>query len=375
MVTNSSRLGIVVVGLLRKTRIALMRLPKNIRSNRLWLFWNGRIYLAVTPGRKLSREVPPSPQGLSSLNSLPRFVSLRHFLLKSYPDNGPATGLIFTELGMFGNMTVRLSSALFQVNVHGLGHVVVPREVEFWAGLFERGVHKFSPRHHVWFSSTEYSGKNPVAVLYPYSVLAQVPVPLGDNSRAGTQAWADLRTLLIPTPQREPFRADHLVIHLRGGDVFGPRKPKTYGQPPLAFYLLILGREHWSEVTIVHQDDSNPVITGILEECRMRSLKVHTQSSTLDEDLPVLLRARTLVAGRGTFIPAIVGLSDVASRVFFFEDKFALQPPKKGIRLHRISDKKGDYVRQVLSNNWENSPEQRAMMLSYPAENLVVENS
>ena len=372
---NSSRLEVVLRGLLKKTHIAFKRLPKNVRSNRWWLVWNGRIYFAVSAASNFLRKAPLASQELETLESLPRFVSLRHFLLRSYPDAGPTTGVILTELGMFGNMTVRLSSALFQANTHGLGHVVVPRDVVSFGGLFAEGVHKFSSRCQVWFSSTESPEKNPVAVIYTHSVLSRVPLPLSNHSQAGEQAWADLRTLLVPTTQREPFSPDHLVIHLRGGDVFGPRKPATYGQPPLGYYQLILGNEEWSHVTIVNQDDSNPVITGIVEECRVRGLEVDLQSSNLHDDLPVLLLARTLVAGRGSFAPAVVGLSDVASRVFFFEDKFALWPPKEGVRLHRISDQRGDYVRQVLSNNWENSPEQHALMLSYPSENLVLEKS
>ena len=83
--------------------------------------------------------------------------------------------------------------------------------------------------------------------------------------------------------------------------------------------------------------------------------------------------AHTLVAGRGTFLPAIVGLSPHVKRVYFFEDKFSLQPPRNGFDIYRVVDGTGDYKKSVLAGNWENRADQRAMMTSYPVSHLVLE--
>jgi hypothetical protein len=69
-------------------------------------------------------------------------------------------------------------------------------------------------------------------------------------------------------------------------------------------------------------------------------------------------------------MPAVVGVSRHASRVYFFHDKFSVDPPVDGVHMIRVSDKEGTYVRDVLSNNWENSDYQRNLMLTYPKSNL-----
>jgi hypothetical protein len=69
-------------------------------------------------------------------------------------------------------------------------------------------------------------------------------------------------------------------------------------------------------------------------------------------------------------MPAVVGLSRFASKVYFFQDKFSVDPPVGGVEMIRVTDAGGTYVRDVLSNNWENSDYQRSLMLTYPQSNL-----
>ena len=113
-----------------------------------------------------------------------------------------------------------------------------------------------------------------------------------------------------------------------------------------------------------------PVLEPLIEECIRRSIRVETQSGTLKEDLELLLMATTIAAGRGSFIPQIVGLSKCIKNVYFFENGFGLAAPKPRIRITRVTDTDGRYLSGVLSNNWRNTQEQRQLMVSYPAESL-----
>ena len=350
--------------------VFLKRLPKNLRSNRWWIVWNKRLYLS-TPRKGLATN------RASQRNHVEDWVAesnhyvvwfLRAFRRKEF--EGAQHALFLPELGMFGNMTKRLAAALATADSLGFGHVVVPRSAEFSGGIYERGVHDRGGRALFWMCDTRDSPHSPVTVLHKTDFLSGRALPARELAAFSPRGWADLFSVLINKPVKAPLPDSHLVIHLRGGDVFGPRKPASYGQPPLAFYRRILDNERWSAVTIVHQDDKNPVLRPFLETCKARKVPVTTHSGKVGEDIAELLRASTLVAGRGTFMPAVVGLSRNVKRVFYFHDKFSIHPPVPGVEIIRISDVEGTYVRDVLSNNWENSDYQRKLMLTYPQSNL-----
>jgi hypothetical protein len=362
--------------LFRSLRLALIRLPKNLRSNRWWIAWNGRLYILWGPknGHHLAET---QSEKLDELNLVPRYVAIgRLWSHRGYVAPHSA-GILLTELGMFGNMASRLANSLNHSLYWGIPHVVAPRAIEFSTNLFARGVHQFPGRYTLWFSNNRREAKNSIDVLVRFDSLQASRLKVESDAEGSEQIWKDLHSLISTSirPNDPALAHDHLVIHLRGGDVFGPRKPRAYGQPPLGYYSLILGHKPWQQVTVVHQDLSNPVLEGIIAECSERELPVSLHSSSIQDDLRVLLRARTLVAGRGTFVPAVAGLSEFVSTVYYFHDKFHLQPPRANLTLVRVVDKHGDYVRSALSHNWENTPEQRQLMLDYPSKHLSFENT
>ena len=166
-----------------------------------------------------------------------------------------------------------------------------------------------------------------------------------------------------------------LTIHLRSGDVFGSRNASGYGQPPLAFYRLVIQAKDWGGVTLVYQDTSNPVVLELEKFCKAQGFRVILQTGTILEDLRVLLGAKNLVAGRGTFIPGIAGLSSECRRIYFFEDKCNMVPQKSGIEFIKVIDKGQVYRVEVLSNNWNNTPQQRQLMIEYPISSLEIQTS
>ena len=109
---------------------------------------------------------------------------------------------------------------------------------------------------------------------------------------------------------REPLREDDLVIHIRAGDVFRKEQvhPK-YGQPPLAYYLTVLRQRRWRSVHWCTRTTHNPVIEPLLDHLRAEGIEPTTVVTDLTSTIEFLLTAKTIVAGRGTFIPTIAGLS------------------------------------------------------------------
>jgi hypothetical protein len=109
----------------------------------------------------------------------------------------------------------------------------------------------------------------------------------------------------------------HLVIHLRGGDVFAlDSPPKKYGQPPIGFYELAIGIENPARVTIVSEDELNPTLKGILDFCGRRATEVEVQTASFDEDLQTLLSAQVICSSRGTFIEQVAGLSHHLKKIY-----------------------------------------------------------
>jgi hypothetical protein len=176
---------------------------------------------------------------------------------------------------------------------------------------------------------------------------------------------ADL--LKLPETDFRPTDED-LVIHLRSGDIFSTNSPHPkYGQPPLAYYLKILHSRPWRSVHLIFQDEGNPVIAVLREIVNSLGIVLHCSTGNLKDDLAVLLAARTIACGTGTFISGVAAISQQLKTVYCFGKQFNAWGNTK-ISTIRLADSRGDYVSQVMSRNWVNSLQQRELMLSYPQE-------
>ena len=285
-----------------------------------------------------------------------------------------AVGIYVTELGMFGNMSRRIANSLAVADSLGLAAVIVPRPVIFHGGIFAENIHASLTGPSLYFGHAPGAAKNPIDVLLTHDLFSDFGLEKSAPNSVD-RAWDMARRSLAVTPASTTDQTPHLTIHVRGGDVFGPRKPKAYGQPPLAFYELILNANRWAGVTVVHQDLLNPVIPGIFALCETLGVDAVSQSGTIQEDLTVLLGATHLVAGRGTFAPAVAGLAKDCHEVFYFEDKCTMVPPRSDVHFVRVVDRDKGFTSAVLSRNWQNTAEQRALMLDYPASSLEIHSS
>ncbi len=181
------------------------------------------------------------------------------------------------------------------------------------------------------------------------------------------------RSWRIPYAQPDPrVGPDDLVLHFRSGDIF-QHPVAHYGQPPLSYYLAAIEREKPSRTWLVFEDRANPCIEAVEEWLRRHGLEAVIQSGSIEEDLRILLSARRLVIGHTSFASSVAMLSTQLRRLYTFRceswDYFHLPD----VEMIEGIDLEGGYTKAVLSQNWAASAEQRALMLSYPAEAIGFE--
>ena len=353
---------------LEPLRRRLRRLPRNMRSNRWYVLILGHIYFyAPQHSAAFARHVGAPDPGSARENAIRMYVSPKFFFSSPVRMRSERMGILFPHLGRFGNAIREIVSATAVARKHNLGHLALQGFSLFSSTgeLANPGLTRTEGGLKMWI---ERKSRGPVKQRAPRALIlwSRRSVPLVNDA----SAWEEAKSVLPSTLQVQVSGPDTIVMHLRGGDVFGGRSPKAYGQPPLSFYLWVLAKREWHNVVIVHQDDKNPVLVPLLEACHQQGLNVKKFSGSLVEDLTLLLGAHTIVAGRGTFIPAVVGLSDTIRSVYYFEDKFVLFPEKPEIGITRVVDAHGLYRKELLSNNWANSPDQRARMVEYPMSHL-----
>lgn len=191
-----------------------------------------------------------------------------------------------------------------------------------------------------------------------------------------------VRTIIHPLynllpPVFAPKPDDELIIHIRSGDVFSTWVNAAYIQPPLAFYTLVIDRFRQAgritRVKLVYENRLNPVIDALEAHLSAHAIPFTVQSGSIVEDTAALVNGRHLVFGFGTLGPAICYLSDSVETVVSFangyDHKFREIPTVKNVV--EVTDA-GDYIRP---GGWNNSPEQRRVMIEYPESNLRLEGT
>ena len=356
----------------RQLRVALVRLPINLKNNRWWIVLGGRFFYYSKPASQKWARANLVHNEISFSQEPRVFISLRATLRRSELTKLSNQAVFIPHLGRFGNAIREVVPAIGVAEAIGIGHVFLEGDNVFGAqsDVPHPGIHT-SPRGlKVWIDTPLRAGKSEFHVLVSWS-RGHVSI----NGAVAENAWESARGALGLDFLDAPFSSRTLVIHLRGGDVFGDREVLNYGQPPLAFYRKILDSAPWESLVIVHQDLRNPVLSELTSFCETQNILCETHSGSLVDDLRVLLRARNFVAGRGTFSPAVAGLSQHLTRVYFFEDKFTMSPPRLALELCRVVDTKGIYRETVLEGKWKNSAEQLDLMVTYPSENLDIQGA
>jgi hypothetical protein len=277
------------------------------------------------------------------------------------------TALRIDEPMRFGNSLIQLSNAIELAAIHGIPRIYAPG---FW-WIASNLAHDSSS---IRLLTTEAPPEETILAGQFYYKESLQPLYLRREKSIDDFRHNLIRVRhQIPLLQaRTPLPDEHLVIHIRSGDVFQGEGHPLYGQPPLAFYTLILRRWPWRKVTLVCEDRLNPVIDCLLAgPCPDLPVMEH-RTGSLEEDLDFLLRARSLVGSIGTFMPAVLTLSSNIRRVTCFETLWYGRNLQRHADVVIVKDAVGDYSRSVLARNWQNSRQQRELMLHYPEHQLRV---
>lgn len=346
----------------KKLRNRAHRLGRNLLHNRFWVRFGGVTYIRVTePSLRLRLQDSGMQRRDARL-----YIRMSKLILRTIPLSD--TAISIPHLGMFGNAMAAFMPVFARAHLNQVGHVIVHHESVLSSSdeFGKKGHFQLNSGLNIWLDFEPTRRNNKIAALIGDKTLVGAI-----DEESGTRAWTEASALLLGDEPGECTPESTLVIHLRGGDVYGGnRHLLNHGQPPLSYYELILDHGRWQRVLIVHQGKNMPTLEPLLAACEQRGLTTETQSGSLWADLTTLLKATTIVAGRGSFVPQIVGLSRCVKNVYTFESGYGLAIPKKGLTVHRVLDSLGEYRGAVLNKNWTNRPEQRQLQVEYPTSAL-----
>ena len=161
----------------------------------------------------------------------------------------------------------------------------------------------------------------------------------------------------------EPADPNDLHIHIRSGDIFQNWFPnelaRHYTPPPLLFYVSIIRAKPWRNIYIICEDQKNPCLWAL----RQAYPRAKWREQSLLEDIRLILSARNMVYGGGSFIPALLLFSDNIQSTYTIS--YGMEPATSSFTKHiRRRVFKGDEYLQLM-RSWTNHPIQHRLMLSY----------
>lgn len=282
------------------------------------------------------------------------------------PATKSITALRITYGKRFANSVMQLSNAIQTAISLGVSRIYLPKLWYLKSGshVIEGNIELINEGQH------DLAGDQLVLAGNYFRTVALKP--LLRHRLRHRRLLRDVRNLLTLDINNQGYAKDELVIYIRSGDIFSSPSPHpSYGQPPLAFYRKVVLLRKWKTVRVVFQDLSNPVIQPLLKWLSDHCDQVVPVSGELRDDLNVLLSARFLVSGKGTFCSAVSALSQQLRKVYSFDREFKSWGNKK-VKNVIFADPAENYVRRICHGNWSNTPEQRRLMMDYPDEAIQV---
>jgi len=342
-----------------------MKIWRNRYHNRLWVLAGGRLFVRIPA---FARDLLPANFPAEHVSGggvrVYRAPSSLPFRVAS---NG-AWGATAPHHGLFGNSVAGLIPKVAAAVENRFGKVLVLGASPFTdEDLFgASGEHNLAPNMTISIHENpkDASAAELIGLVHIVRNFAVTP----ESSEA---AWSYLASALLSGWNIKATPRDVAVVHLRGGDVYyGTRNLPNHGQPPVSFYTAVIRALAIKKVLIVHQGDI-PLLPTLVSSVENLGASVETSSQNLRSDLENLLGATTLIAGRGSFAPAVAGLSRHLERVFFFESGFDFASPKPSVEVYRVEDAPPkNYVKQILSCNWARSKKQLALMVDYSEQSI-----
>ena len=150
-----------------------------------------------------------------------------------------------------------------------------------------------------------------------------------------------------------------LLIHIRSSDIFGVNPHPSYLTPPLSYYVNIINKNNFNEIYLIAEDRINPCINKLLELYPKIKFKIQS----LEEDVKLILGAKNVVMGFGTFIPSLLLVSDNIKKLYkpSYMNNDELDILNRIIKVFNIELS----VYKTRMTPWKNTLEQRKFMLTY----------
>ncbi|TNJ34072.1 hypothetical protein [Prosthecochloris vibrioformis] len=281
----------------------------------------------------------------------------------------PITGLLIKRLGRFSNALMQISNAVFIAKKIGLKSIYISD--------CDRSKIMFPSSEKIFLNDADIVIETHTPYRYNKTLLegAFFYTNRNDYFHNDSNRYSDIQSFKhgLGLYYDNKISTYDLVIYVRSGDIFSQNNyiHPGYGQPPLSYYIKIIKNIRPNKIQIVFENRFNPVIDELEGFIKDNSIPYAVQSGSIREDINALLSARSIISGNGTFLPGIISLSENIETVYSFQKPFSFWG-RKGVNNIIVRDAVGDYKNAILSGNWQNSPEQRQLMIQYPESSLKI---
>lgn len=156
--------------------------------------------------------------------------------------------------------------------------------------------------------------------------------------------------------------SDTLIIHIRSGDIFSNNPHSKYIPPPFNYYKDIIEKNNYKNIQIICEDTKNPVVNKLLTIYPYITYK----KQSLIEDIKIILQGENVVSSIGTFIPALLYISNNIRNIYnisYDDDFFYKFISYKDDNVNYYTSNYTDYYNKIKL--WKNNIEQKNLLLNY----------
>lgn len=289
-------------------------------------------------------------------------------------DDFKVNALVLTHFGLFGNSVIQLLHIFNMAEALKVGRVYLPAGSPFQVDQPTRiGSLEICPADTIRPASET----RLIGVFFDAPPLGAISDMDGDRRRALGQRY--LAPIYRSSATPVELGADDLVVHFRAGDIFAGvgNVHQDYAQPPLSFYVSAVERHlaiyPSAKLHVIAQDDTNPCVAPFLTIIGKRGWSATTRvAERFEEDRSILIAARHIICSFGTLPLSLMALSETLESVYAFRALTVLGTPFRSYLPSTIRALLAEpLLPYLVVGDWQNTGDQRNLMLTYPREALV----
>lgn len=108
------------------------------------------------------------------------------------------------------------------------------------------------------------------------------------------------------------LKKNKMLIHIRSGDIFSNSTHGEYINPPYYYYKKIIDENNVENIIMIAEDRKNPTINKLCQHYP----NIIFKQQKLEEDIKLLLESEIVIMSVGTFVPALLILSDNIKKIY-----------------------------------------------------------